>query len=99
MYLKRTKSRSLQMFFKIGVLKSFAIFSGKHLCWSLFSQKENPTQVLSCAYCESFENSFFYRTAPVAASERLHQRFFTRKFPGSGKLYQQLELEYCSQRR
>ena len=24
------------MFFKIGVLKSFAIFTAKHLCWSLF---------------------------------------------------------------
>ena len=25
-----------QMFFKIGVLKIFANFTGKHLCWSLF---------------------------------------------------------------
>ena len=25
-----------QMFFKIGVLKYFSIFTGKHLCWSLF---------------------------------------------------------------
>ena len=24
------------MFFKIGVFKNFAIFTGKHLCWSLF---------------------------------------------------------------
>ena len=24
------------MFFKIRVLKNFAIFTGKHLCWSLF---------------------------------------------------------------
>ena len=24
------------MFFKIDVLKNFAIFTGKHLCWSLF---------------------------------------------------------------
>ena len=24
------------MFFKIGVLEYFAIFTGKHLCWSLF---------------------------------------------------------------
>ena len=28
-----------QMFFKIGVLKNFAIFSGKHLCWSLILVK------------------------------------------------------------
>ena len=26
----------LKMFFKIGALKSFANFTGKHLCWSLF---------------------------------------------------------------
>ena len=25
-----------QMFFKIGALKNFAIFTGKHLCWTLF---------------------------------------------------------------
>ena len=24
------------MFFKIGVLKDFTNFNGKHLCWSLF---------------------------------------------------------------
>ena len=32
---KRSNSRS-QMFFKTGVLKYFAIFTEKHLCWSLF---------------------------------------------------------------
>ena len=31
-----SKSSRLQMFFKIGVLKNFAIFTGKHLCWNLF---------------------------------------------------------------
>ena len=31
-------SRS-QMFFEIGVLKNSAIFTGKHLCWSLFLMK------------------------------------------------------------
>ena len=25
-----------QMFFEIGVLENYAIFRGKHLCWSLF---------------------------------------------------------------
>ena len=33
-FTKRS-SRS-QMFFKKGVLKMFAIFTGKHLCWSFF---------------------------------------------------------------
>ena len=30
------RSSRSQMFFKIDVLKNFAIFIGKHLCWSLF---------------------------------------------------------------
>ena len=30
------------MFFKIGVLKNFAIFRGKRLCWSLFFNKTYP---------------------------------------------------------
>ena len=32
---KRSNDRS-QMFLETGVLKSFAIFTGKDLCWSLF---------------------------------------------------------------
>ena len=60
----------LQMFFKIGVLKYFAIFTGKHLCWSLFSimlpafrpetflkRDANATQVFSCEYCKNFKNN------------------------------------------
>ena len=36
-FLKNTSRNSrLQMFFKIGVLKSFANLTRKHLCWSLF---------------------------------------------------------------
>ena len=34
--LKKLKSSRLQMFFKIGSIKNFAIFTGKHLCWGLF---------------------------------------------------------------
>ena len=35
--LKNCKPRKkLQVFFKKTVLKNFAIFTGKHLCWSLF---------------------------------------------------------------
>ena len=30
------KSNRFKMFFKIGVFKNFTIFTGKHLCWSLF---------------------------------------------------------------
>ena len=34
------RSRRSQMFFEITVLKKFAIFTGKHLCWSLFLIKQ-----------------------------------------------------------
>ena len=30
-----SRSSRSQMLFKIGVLKNFALFTGKHLCWSL----------------------------------------------------------------
>ena len=53
------------MLFKIGVLKNFAIFTGQHLPKACnFIGKETPMQ----EYCEIFKNSFFYRTAPIAAS-------------------------------
>ena len=61
------------MFFKIGALKNFANFTGKHLCWNLFLiklplqlyQKETPTQVF---FSEILQNTFLRRTPPVAAS-------------------------------
>ena len=55
-----------QMLFKIGVLKIFAVFTGKTLALeSLFKKiadlkacKETPTQVFSCEYCEVFKKTF-----------------------------------------
>ena len=35
-FLLKNRSRRSQIFVKIGVLKNFANFAGKHLCWSLF---------------------------------------------------------------
>ena len=52
------------MFFNIGVPKTFAIFTGKHLCWTNFIRKENPTTVFFYEYCETFQDTF-YRTPPV----------------------------------
>ena len=67
-------SRS-NMFFKIGVLKDFANFTGKHLCWILFLRKfftdfikNTPAQVLSYEICKIFKSTFSYKTPPVAAS-------------------------------
>ena len=74
------RSSRLERFFKIGFLKNFAILTGKHLCWSLFLiklqafrpsglqlyWKNTSTQIFSCENCETFKNSFFYRTPHVA---------------------------------
>ena len=35
-FLNTSRSSCLQIFLKIGILKSFANFTGKQLCWSLF---------------------------------------------------------------
>ena len=75
-----SRSRCSQMLFKVGDLKIFLNFTGKHLRWSLFFikvgglqglqlyEKETPTQVFSCHMWEVFNNTFFYRTLSVAAS-------------------------------
>ena len=65
---------------KKGVLKNFAIFTGKFLCWSLFLIKvlaqackfikETAKQVLSCKYCENFKNIYF---AEYASYPFMHQ--------------------------
>ena len=59
------------MFLKIGVVKNFAIFSGKQLSKGLFLIKlqlyfkETPIQDFSCEYCKIFKDSCFYGTTPV----------------------------------
>ena len=57
----------------------FAIFTGNHLCWSLFNKVAGPqtTTLLkrdsntgfSCKICEIFKNALFNRTSPVVASD------------------------------
>ena len=89
------KSNHLQMFFKKGALKSFAIFTGKCLCWSLFLiklqaynfiKKEIPTQEFSYEYCKIFKK-VLYKTLPVATfgysnQSRIFQEISTLKFQG-----------------
>ena len=63
------------MFYKNSALGSFAKFTGKHLCQSLFLikleasacnfiKKETLAQVLSCEFCQISKNNFSYRTHP-----------------------------------
>ena len=46
---------------KIGILKYFANFRGKHLCWILFliESSGSPTHVSACGICEIFKNAYF----------------------------------------
>ena len=53
------RSSRSQLLFRIGVLRNFVIFTGKHLCWSLFDKVESILQHISRGYCEIFKNSFF----------------------------------------
>ena len=65
-----------QMFFEIGVLKNFANFTVKHLCWSLFLIKFQAWTLLkgnsnTDVFLWNLRNSLehlFYRTPPVGAS-------------------------------
>ena len=51
------KSSRSQMFFKVGVLKNFAIFTGKHMCKSLFLIK-----LKTCNFIKKRLQQVFYRT-------------------------------------
>ena len=57
------------MFLKIGVLKNFTVFIGKHLCSNhlcnrpaALLKRDSTTQVFPCEHCEIFfiETEFFY---------------------------------------
>ena len=59
-----------EVFCKKAILKNFAIFTGKHLCYRLFLKqfqprrpatilKETPTQVFFCEYCKIFKKTYF----------------------------------------
>ena len=50
------------MYLKIGVHKNFAIFTEKHLRWSL-------SLIMLRAFRSATKNNFNYRKPPVAASE------------------------------
>ena len=65
-----------------GVLKKFAKCTGKHLCQSLFFNKNRRPQdlqlfkkrdsgtVFSRQFCEMFKNTFSNRTPPVTVSDK-----------------------------
>ena len=66
------------MFFKIGVLKNFAIFRGKHLCLFLIKLQACNFPVI---IAKIFKNSVFHKAPAVAASEKFIN------FPGKHNKY------------
>ena len=80
LYLSANRGSHSQMFFKIGILRTFAIFTEKRLRWSLFLiklQTWRPKTLLKrdsntgvfCEYCEIFKSSFVYGTPLVVVSK------------------------------
>ena len=63
-------SRCSQMFFKIGALKIFAIFTGKHLWQSLFLIKFKDLQA-----CNSIKKRLQHRCFPVNIAKFLRTAF------------------------
>ena len=72
MNLRDAKLRSScpEVFYKTGVFRNFAKYTGKHLCQKFFFNKvagltcnvierESLAQVLSCEFCEVSKNKFF----------------------------------------
>ena len=57
------------MFFKKGVLKNFANFTRKHLCWSLFNKVD------SFQACNFIKNRLQYRCFPVKFKNFLEHLF------------------------
>ena len=55
-------SSCLQVFFKTGVLKNFAIFTRKHLCWSLFL-------ILVLQPCNYIKKQLQHRCFPLNIAE------------------------------
>ena len=64
------RSSRSQMFFKIDVLKNFANFTGKHLCWSLLKVAGLQTYTFS-------KKRLQHRRFPVKFAKFLRTPFFT----------------------
>ena len=73
------RSSRLEVLCKKGVLKNFENFTGKHLRWGLFFnkdagavcnfiKKETRTLAFSCKFSKIFKNTFFYRRPPAASA-------------------------------
>ena len=67
MHAKKCRSSRPVVFCKEDVLENFAIFTDKHLHWSLL-KKVTLAQVSSCKFCEVFKNTYFSEHLQTATS-------------------------------
>ena len=65
---------------KKAILKNFAIFTKKHLCWNLFLIKLQATQVFSFEYCKILKNTNFEEHLQTVASALLLMHFLVSCF-------------------
>ena len=75
-FLYTSRSSRLQMFFKIGVLKSFSNFTGKHLCWSLFLKN---CRLKNCSF---ITKRLQHRCFPVKFANFFKERIFLQNISG-----------------
>ena len=47
--------KSFQNCFSDHVLKNYAKFTGKHMCWSLFVSERTPAQTFTCTFLRNFK--------------------------------------------
>ena len=87
---------SPEVFFKIGVIKNFVNFTGKHLCWSFFLikfhtfrpetslRRDSNIDVFLCVkFAKFFKNTYFEKHLRKACNfikKRLQHKCFSMKF-------------------
>ena len=88
---QRCRSSQWRCSVKKCVLENFANFTGKHLCWSLFSiklhtvslqvfKKETSTQALFCEVCETLKKSYFEEHLQMTASGGFYKKVVLKNF-------------------
>ena len=69
---EKQQKQSLEVFYKKGVLKSFVIFTGKQMCWSLFFDKVTDLQAGSCLQdCSFIKKRFQHKCFSVNVAKCL----------------------------
>ena len=74
------KAFNSNIYRKAPVLESLCRFSGLQ-----FYEKETPTLMLSCEYCETFKNTYFEEHLRTTASYFMKKNRHSRRLNNSGK--------------